>query len=171
MTTGGYETNGRVSDKPVLTILSGFFSPLHIGHLDMIEAGAAHGDRLVVIVNNNEQQALKKGKVIIDEEDRLRIVRALRVVDDAMIAVDEDRTVSASLKLLAEKYGDSHHLVFANGGDRASGAVVPETGVCQEYGIEMVFGMGGTEKADSSTRINMELGLETEASATPSATT
>lgn len=154
--------------KPVLTILSGFFSPLHIGHLEMIEAGAAHGDRLVVIVNNNEQQVGKKGKVIIDEQDRLRIVKALRAVDDAFIAVDTDRTVSASLKLLAEKYGDSYQLVFANGGDRASGVVVPETTVCQEYGIDMVFGMGGTTKADSSTRINMELGLETEASALPS---
>ncbi len=135
----------------------------------MIEAAAAHGDRLVVIVNNNEQQIAKKGKVIIDEEDRRRIVQALRVVDDAFIAVDQDRTVSASLKLLAEKYID-HRLVFANGGDRASGAVVPETAVCEEYGIAMTFGMGGTEKADSSTRINMMLGVETDASATPSAT-
>jgi len=156
-------------DKPILTILSGYFSPLHIGHLEMIEAGAAYGDRLVVIVNNNEQQRMKKGKVILDEQDRLRIVKALRVVDDAIIAVDTDRTVSASLRLLAEKYGDSHRLVFANGGDRASGAVVPETSVCEEYGIEMVFGMGGTDKADSSTRINMALGIETEASALPSA--
>ena len=152
-----------------MTILSGYFAPLHVGHLDMIEAGADHGDRLVVIVNNNEQQRMKKGKVIIDEQDRLRIVRALRMVDDAIIAVDTDRTVSASLRLLAEKYGDSHRLVFANGGDRASGVVVPETAVCQEYGIDMVFGMGGSAKADSSTRINMELGLETEASALPSA--
>ncbi len=157
-------------DKPTLTILSGYFSPLHIGHLDMIEAGAEHGDRLVVIVNNNEQQLMKKGKVILDEQDRLRIVKALRVVDDAIIAVDADRTVSASLRLLAEKYGDSHRLVFANGGDRVSGAVVPETSVCEEYGIEMVFGMGGSDKADSSTRINMALGLETEASAPPSST-
>ncbi len=154
----------------MLTILSGYFSPLHIGHLDMIEAGAEYGDRLVVIVNNNEQQRMKKGKVILDEQDRLRIVKALRAVDDAIIAVDTDRTVSASLRLLAEKYGDSHRLVFANGGDRVSGVVVPETAVCEEYGIEMVFGVGGTEKADSSTRINMALGIETEASALPSAT-
>jgi cytidyltransferase-like protein len=157
--------------KPVLTILSGFFSPLHIGHLDMIEAAAAHGDQLVVIVNNNGQQTLKKGRVIMDEQDRLRIVRALRVVDDAFIAVDEDRTVCASLVLLAEKHRGTYQMVFANGGDRVSGEVVPESPVCQEHGINMVFGMGGTAKADSSTRINMALGLETEPSATPSATT
>ena len=68
------------------------------------------------------------------------------------------------------KYAD-YQLTFANGGDRASGAVVPETGVCEEYGIEMVFGMGGNEKADSSSRINIELGLQDEESAPPSATT
>ena len=157
-------------DKPTATIVSGFFSPLHAGHLDMIEAAADLGDKLIVIVNNNEQQIAKKGKLIIDEQDRLRIVKAMRVVDDAFIAVDEDRTVCASLRLVAEKYGDQFHLIFANGGDRASGQVVPETPVCEEVGIEMVFGVGGTEKADSSTRINMVLGIETEASATPSET-
>ena len=156
--------------RPTATIVSGFFSPLHDGHLDMIEAATAYGDRLIVIVNNNEQQLAKKGQIIQDEQARLRIVKALRLVDDAFIAVDEDRTVSASLALVAEKYGDQYRLVFANGGDRSSGAVVPETAVCQEHGIEMLFDVGGTEKADSSTRINMALGIETEASAPPSET-
>jgi glycerol-3-phosphate cytidylyltransferase/D-beta-D-heptose 7-phosphate kinase/D-beta-D-heptose 1-phosphate adenosyltransferase len=150
--------------------VSGFFSPLHDGHLDMIEAAAELGDRLIVIVNNNQQQMIKKGQIIMDEQSRLRIVEALRLVDDALIAVDKDRTVRATLALLADKYGESHGLVFANGGDRVSGAVVPETPVCEKLGIEMVFGVGGTEKADSSSRINMALGVETEASALPSAT-
>lgn len=157
--------------KPVATIVSGFFSPLHAGHLDMIEAAAANGETLIVIVNNNDQQLAKKGKLIMDEQDRLRIVQALRVVDDAFIAVDEDRTVCASLELVAQKYGEQHQLVFANGGDRSTGKVVPETSVCEANGIEMIFDMGGAEKADSSSRINQELGVETEASATPSETT
>ena len=151
-------------------IVSGFFSPLHAGHLDMIEAAAALGDKLIVIVNNNEQQVAKKGKLIIDEQIRLRIVKALRVVDEAFVAVDHDRTVSASLELAARNYGDRYRLVFANGGDRASSTVVPESPVCAEHGIEMVFGVGGTEKVDSSTRINMALGIENEASPTPSET-
>ncbi len=153
--------------RPTAVIVSGFFSPLHDGHLDMIEAAAALGDRLIVIVNNNTQQVAKKGKVIMDEQSRLRIVKALRVVDDAFIAVDEDRTVSASLELAAQKYGGDHRLIFANGGDRKPD-FVPETAVCEEHGIEMAFGVGGDDKADSSTRINMALGIETEASALPS---
>lgn len=147
------------TDRPTLVIVSGYFSPLHVGHLDLIEAGAAAGDRLVVIVNNNEQQRLKKGTVIIDEADRLRIVRALRSVDDAIVAVDDDATVSASIAEIAERHPD-HRIVFGNGGDRKSGAVVPETEVCERYGIEMVFNFGGTEKADSSTRILAAMQLE-----------
>lgn len=156
-------------NKPVAVIVSGYFSPLHVGHLDMIEAGAALGDKLFVIVNNNDQQRAKKGQVILDEQDRLRIVNALRAVDEAIIAVDDDRTVSQSLRVLAEKHTD-HQLVFANGGDRKPD-FVPEAATCEEFGIDMVFDLGGSEKADSSSRINMALGIETEASAPPSATT
>ena len=150
-------------------IVSGYFSPIHVGHLDMIDAAAAHGDELVVIVNNNEQQIAKKGKLIIDEHDRLRIVRALRAVDHAFIAVDTDRTVSASLAKVRSDFPD-HRLIFANGGDRQPG-FVPEASTCEEHAIEMLYGVGGTEKADSSSRINVELGIEDEPSAPPSETT
>ena len=78
-----------MSETPTLVIVSGYFGPMHAGHLDYIEAGAAAGDELYVIVNNNVQQTLKKGKIIMDEGDRHRIVAALRVVDHAMIAVDQ----------------------------------------------------------------------------------
>lgn len=157
------------TSRTVSAIVSGYFSPLHIGHLDMIEGAASLADRVVVIVNNNDQQMAKKGKLVMDEQDRLRIVQALAVVDDAFIAVDQDRTVSESLRLVAAKYPD-HRLLFANGGDRKPD-FVPEAPVCDELDIEMVFGVGGSNKADSSTRINMELGIETEASAPPSKTT
>lgn len=136
----------------------------------MLEAAADYGDKVIVIVNNNAQQVIKKGKVIIDEADRLRIVNALRMVDKAMIAIDEDRTVIASIEAIA-KDNPAYKLVFANGGDRESGALVPETAICEQYGIEMVFDMGGSEKSDSSSRINVELGLEDAPSAPPSATT
>lgn len=155
---------------PIGVILSGYFSPLHVGHVDMLEAAEAYGDEVIVIVNNNAQQIIKKGKVIIDEADRLRIVRALKPVDDAFIAVDTDRTVIKSIEAVALKYPD-YKLVFANGGDRESGELVPETPICEQYGIEMIFDMGGNEKADSSSRINVELGLEDEPSAPPSTTT
>lgn len=140
-----------------IVIESGFFNPLHGGHLDMIEAGAKLGDKLIVIVNNDAQQVLKKGKVILTAENRARLIGALRDVDEVLIAVDDDPTVIKSLEVVAQKYPDDE-LVFANGGDRDSEKAIPEGDVCRQYNIEMIFGVGGTEKADSSTRINQAMG-------------
>jgi len=144
-----------------VAIVSGYFNPLHIGHLDMMEAARSLGDALVVIVNNDAQQVLKKGKVITEETDRLRIVNALRVADAALVAVDEDATVAASLETIHAAYPDVE-LVFCNGGDRSpDGDPVPtaEAGVCERLGISMTWGVGGESKADSSSRINDELGI------------
>lgn len=140
-----------------VVIVSGFFNPLHGGHLDMIEAAALMGDKLIVVVNNDIQQVMKKGKIILNEQNRARLMGALRMVDEVMISVDEDPTVIRTLRLIAEQNA-GHEIIFANGGDRDSEKEVPETDVCRDYGIEMVFGVGGDNKADSSTRINQALG-------------
>lgn len=142
-----------------IVIESGFFNPLHGGHLDMIEAGAKLGDKLIVIVNNDKQQLLKKGKIILPAENRARLIRALRDVDEVIISVDEDPSVIKSLEVIAQKYPHDE-LVFANGGDRDSEKAIPEGDVCRQYNIEMMFGVGGMEKADSSTRINQATGNE-----------
>lgn len=140
-----------------IVIVSGFFNPLHGGHLDMIEAGAEMGDKLIVIVNNDKQQILKKGKVILTAENRARLIKALHVVDEVDIAIDDDPPVIKSIESIALRYPDDE-LIFANGGDRDSEKAIPEGDVCRRYNIKMVFGVGGTNKADSSTRINQALG-------------
>lgn len=140
--------------------MSGYFNPLHGGHLDMIEAAATMGDELIVVVNNDKQQMLKKGKIILDERNRMRLMSALRVVEEAVLSVDtDDMTQVKTLEMLAQKYPDDQ-LIFANGGDRNSTAAIPETAVCEKYGIEMRFD-AGEGKPDSSTRINQETGHET----------
>lgn len=140
-----------------LVIVSGFFNPLHGGHLDMIQAAAKLGDRLLVIVNNDVQQILKKDKIILPQENRYRLLTALRDVDEVMLAVDQGPPVIETLEIIAKTH-PYDTLIFANGGDRDSEKAIPETVVCREYGIEMVFGVGGINKADSSTRINQALG-------------
>lgn len=140
-----------------VSIVSGYFNPIHVGHLRMMEAARALTGNLVVIVNNDAQQMIKKGKIIIPLQERLEIVRALRVTDDAIAAVDDDSTVRQSLRAVREKYPDAE-LIFANGGDRSSSNQISESDVCEELGISLRFGIGGDEKADSSTRINAALG-------------
>lgn len=128
----------------------------------MIEAGAKLGDKLIVIVNNDKQQLKKKGKIILEEANRGRLIRALRDVDEVVIAideVDEFNSINKTLEMIAQKY-PYDELVFANGGDRDSEKAIPEGEVCRRYNIQMLFGVGGTEKADSSTRINQATGNE-----------
>ena len=113
-----------------IIIESGYFNPLHGGHLDMIEAGKKLGDKLIVIVNNDVQQVQKKGKVILDQTNRLRLVGALRDVDEVILSIDQDPTQIATLEEVAKKYPNDE-LVFANGGDRDSEKAIPEGDVCR----------------------------------------
>ncbi|MEP6710166.1 MAG: adenylyltransferase/cytidyltransferase family protein [Candidatus Saccharibacteria bacterium] len=140
-----------------VVVISGFFNPLHGGHLDMIEAAAQLGTKLIVVVNNDIQQVFKKDKVILSEQNRARLIGALRGVDEVLIAVDDDPTVIQTLEIIAQKHPNDE-LIFANGGDRDSEKAIPETEVCRRYNIKTVFGVGGMNKADSSTRINQALG-------------
>jgi cytidyltransferase-like protein len=142
-----------------ISIVSGYFNPLHVGHLDMMEAARSLTGYLVVIVNNDTQQAIKKGKVIQPLDHRLRIVRALRVADEAIGAVDQDATVRKTLALVREQH-PAATLIFANGGDRSQRSAVAESDACQALGIELRFGVGGEAKTDSSSRINAIRGLE-----------
>ena len=125
----------------------------------MIEAASEMGDRLVVIVNNDKQQMLKKGKIILDETNRIRLISALKHVDDAVLAVDTEPPVIETLRIIADMH-PQHELVFANGGDRDSAEVTPETSICEELNIKMIYGVGGKDKQDSSTRINQATGYE-----------
>lgn len=145
-------------------IISGYFSPLHGGHLDLIQGSAALGDRLVVIVNNDAQQLIKKGKIIMDQDSRVRLMQALRDVDEVVLSTDQELPVVETMKAIATdpKYSDDE-LIYAQGGDRDSDKVNPETAVCEKYGIATMYGVGtdirGVKKVDSSTRIAQSLGL------------
>lgn len=145
-------------------IVSGFFNPLHGGHLNLIEAAKKMGDWLIVIVNNDIHQMTKKGKIILDENNRARLMAALRDVDEVIIGIDPEHPhwpSTKTLEFVADKYPDDE-LIFCNGGDRPDPDALPgpEAEMCRKKGIKMVFEVGDSEKFDSSSRINQELGLE-----------
>jgi cytidyltransferase-like protein len=122
--------------------VSGYFDPIHIGHLEYLKMAKELGDSLVVIVNNNNQCKLKKGKHFMDENDRVEIVKALRFVDEVFLSIDNDRTVCKSLEEIKPE-------IFANGGDRAT-SEVPETAICKKLNIKMVDGLGDKIRSSSS---------------------
>lgn len=145
-------------------IISGYFNPLHGGHLDMVEAAKSMGDYLIVIVNNDVQAVMKKGKVILDEASRLRLMQALRDVDEAVLSIDKDSGQAQTLRSIRERYPEDE-LIFANGGDRDPNKHdLPhdEKQACADGNIQTVFGVGSheVEKRDSSTRINQAIGNE-----------
>ncbi len=142
-----------------IVVLSGYFNPIHRGHIRMVQHARKLGDKVVVIVNNDIQQHLKKGKIIMTEGERQEVVSALRDVDEVILALDQDRTVMKSLEHIVKKH-PGHKVIFANGGDRSSVKTIPEAVVCDQLGIELVFGVGGEDKPQSSTNINKALGVE-----------
>ena len=87
--------------------ISGYFDPIHVGHIEYINNAKKLGDWLVVIVNNNNQCALKKGKYFMDEKDRVLIVKNIKAVDEVFLSIDEDKTVCKSLIKRYTKYGNS----------------------------------------------------------------
>jgi cytidyltransferase-like protein len=140
------------------SIVSGYFNPFHQGHLDLFEAAAERAGYLIVIVNNDRQQTLKKGRIIQVEDVRARIVRALRVVDDVFVAVEDGPGLDGTFDVIRAAYPDTE-LEFCNGGDRRGGGDLPadELAAAQRNDITLHYGIGGTDKADSSTRIMADL--------------
>lgn len=122
--------------------VSGYFDPIHVGHLEYLRLAKELGDYLIVIVNNDYQCELKKGKSFMAEEDRVEIVKALGIVDEVFLAIDKDRSVCASLERLKPD-------IFANGGDRSVGEI-PESKVMEKYNIKMVDGLGDKIRSSSS---------------------
>ena len=136
------QTPPKAKKKPIVVAVSGYFNPLHVGHLEMIERAKKLGDKLVVIVNNDKQVALKGSVPFMSEKDRIKVISALRDVNSVVLSVDKDKTVCLSLAKVKPD-------IFANGGDRKSIGDVPEYPVCQKLGIKMVDGLGKKIRASS----------------------
>ena len=135
-----------------VVIISGYFNPLHTGHLDYIKAASELGDKLVVIVNNDKQVELKGSKPFMNEFDRMRIVSAVKGVDKAVLSIDEGGSVIETLKAIYNEYAVDYFfdsMTFCNGGDRTKGNS-PEEQYCEWRGIKTVYNVGGGKTQSSS---------------------
>ena len=134
--------------KPKVIIVSGYFNPLHKGHLELFEKAREAGNQLWVIVNSDLQRAIKGSKEFMDENERLLIVNAIGIVDKALISMDKDKTQCATLGDLADKYSTEYELYFANGGDQNNDSI-SEVSVCKEKRIGLIDGLGGKIQSSS----------------------
>jgi N-acetylglucosaminyldiphosphoundecaprenol N-acetyl-beta-D-mannosaminyltransferase len=132
-----------------IIITSGYFNPLHVGHVNLLREAKERGDKLVVIVNNDNQAKLKGSLQFMPEEERLAIVQSITYVDHAMLSIDQTRSVAESLKKVAQEF--EGQLFFAKGGDRNVGNIPEdEKLVCKAFNIEIINDIGGGKIQSSS---------------------
>lgn len=140
-----------------IAIISGYFNPLHIGHLDYIEEAKKITDKLIVIINNDHQVAVKGSTPFMSEEDRIRIVSALRCVDKVVLSRDKDSSVLETLKhvIIQNQANGRNHFMFCNGGDRGN-LNTPEEQFCSEnpHNLTSLYNIGGGKTVSSSVLIN-----------------
>jgi len=146
--------------KRVVTIASGYFNPVHKGHIELFEKAKTISDGLIVIVNNDKQRELKGSKEFQNEDERCKIISTLKPVDEVVLSIDEDRTVKETITKIYERFAAKEHksklegepiqyqLIFVNGGDQFSNEVA-ERETCDKYGIFMIDGMGGKIQSSS----------------------
>lgn len=141
-----------------IAVVSGGFDPLHSGHINLLESAAAHGDRLVVLLNSDEWLTRKKGRPFMPFEERATILERMHMVDNVYGVDDKDNSVTKGLEEVRNAFGHDHDYVFCNGGDRGKDNI-PEM---QVDGYEFVFSVGGDHKANSSSWILKEWKYPTE---------
>jgi cytidyltransferase-like protein len=132
-----------------IIIISGYFDPIHIGHIEYIQLAKKLGDKLIVILNNDLQCELKKGKAFMPEKERKIIMESIKGVNEVFLSIDADRSVCKSIEAIYNKY-QGEEIIFAKGGDRFS-YEIPEAKVCEQFGISIVDNLG--KKIQSSSNL------------------
>lgn len=135
-------------------IVSGGFDPIHEGHISMIKAAKERSDGVILLLNSDEWLIRKKGKNFMNFNTRKVICENIKGVIEAFAFDDRDNSASDGIKKVREKYPDDE-LVFANGGDRTKDNI-PESSICKELNVRLEFGVGGSNKANASSKILKE---------------
>ena len=126
-----------------IVCVSGYFDPIHVGHIEYFKKSKEIGDKLMVIVNNDEQATLKKGKPFMPADERIQLIKELRCVDIVVKSIDTDRTVCKTLETVEPKPD-----YFCNGGDQNNNTI-PEGEVCNKRNIELRDGFGNKIQSSS----------------------
>lgn len=127
--------------KPKAIIVSGYFNPLHKGHIEYFHIAKSNGDKLFVIVNNDFQRKLKGSKEFMLEDERVLIVEELTITDQVFLSIDKDLTVRLTIEKIYNSYGNKFEFLFANGGDQNNESI-PENEICKNLGIKLIDGLG-----------------------------
>jgi cytidyltransferase-like protein len=131
-----------------VVLVTGGFDPLHSGHIDYFRDARRLGDILVVGVNSDSWLRRKKGREFMPSYERIKIIENLKMVDHCILFNDTEDHAIEAIRNVKTMYPNSQ-IIFANGGDRTADNI-PEM---SEPDVEFVFGVGGTDKKNSSSWI------------------
>ena len=129
-------------------IVSGYFNPLHKGHLEYFKKAKSLGKKLFVIVNNDNQRKLKGSKEFMLEDERFLIIDELKITDKVFLSIDNDRSVSSTIERIHSKYSSKYNLFFVNGGDQSNNNI-PEAETCKNLDIKLIDGLGNKIQSSS----------------------
>jgi cytidyltransferase-like protein len=137
-----------------IVLVTGGFDPIHSGHLKYFREAKKLGDWLVVGINSDLWLTKKKGRPFMPVWERYEIINNLKMVDQTVVVADDpDGSCTTFIKETLELFPDAE-IIFANGGDRTK-ENIPEMQV-QDPRLSFVFGVGGEDKANSSSWILTE---------------
>ena len=128
-------------------IVSGYFNPIHRGHIEYFNNAKLLADELFVIVNSDHQRILKGSKEFQLEQERILIISNIKPVNHCILSIDQDRTVCRTIEKIALDFGLNYEFIFANGGDQDNDTI-PERPICDKMGIVLMDGLG--DKIQSS---------------------
>ena len=134
-----------------IIIVSGGFDAIHSGHIGHFKAAKELGDLLVVGLNSDDWLTRKKGKPFLPIEERLCIIRELKMVDLALAFDDNDNSSRDLIRRVLDLY--SSDVVFANGGDRTKDNIPEIETFGDDPRVGFEFGVGGDNKKNSSSWI------------------
>jgi cytidyltransferase-like protein len=136
-----------------IVLITGGFDPLHSGHIAYFKAAKKLGDILVVGVNSDAWLTRKKGSPFMPFRERAEIVRNIVGVDFVIDFDDNDGSAKHAITMVRQSY-PTDKIIFANGGDRTNDNI-PEMDIV-DNNLQFVFGVGGFNKANSSSWILQE---------------
>ena len=148
-----FDEEGKEQKGRPTIMVSGGFDPVHVGHIRLILDASKFGD-VIVVANSDQWLYRKKGFVFMTFDQRKEILDSIKGVVLVDSVTDTDGTVCEAIRRIKPDF-------FANGGDRKK-TNTPEVDVCNQLGIELLWGVGGAYKSESSSDLIDRVRVRTE---------
>ena len=143
-------------------LLSGGFDPVHIGHLAMIKEASTLANEVVILLNSDKWLIRKKGKPFMLESQRAQILEEFESVSEVIIQEDDSDDSSNNAIVSFVKKHSGKKICYCNGGDRSHEKKIRESETCKKYNLDLIFGIGGVHKLESSSNLTKNYLAEVE---------